>query len=530
MHTADIIVAGAGHNSLITAAYMVKAGMDVIVLDARSVPGGGAVTEEPLLPGYKVDTCSTGHTLIRRNPVVTDDELGLFAERGLEYVDPDPVAHVVFPDGEHMTMWLDADRTAAEIERFSRADAAAYRRVLAEYADIAGVFAQGRFQPVGMGPTLQEGLSGHPMGRIWTRRLALSAWDIIRIEFEEPHVRSFMMWMASQTGMDIGVPGTGELAYSVLCGRQKNSWSIPIGGSGQLVTALVEMIESHGGTVLCDRTVKSLIIEDGRCTGVETTDGEHYMARKAVVSTIHVKHLIEMAPPECWPPEFHYGVKTYDVGMPVLGMYLLTTAPPIFEHPDGPGSAVSAGYAGWPDDMLRFLWNVRNGRWMTEFAWLLVATPTLADPSRTPPGHHTVKILSPQAYEPPTGVSPERARDEFADRMLAFASSIAPNLRDEFILARMVKGPHDYEQQNLHMIHGAFHGGDRGIAQSGANRPVPGWAQHRMPIKGLYQTGGTTHPGGSITGVPGRNAARILLGDLGYDVDQVLAPMTARQS
>ena len=133
---ADIVVAGAGHNSLIAACYLAKAGYRCLVLDARPVPGGGSTTEEILLPGYGIDTCATGHTLIRVNPLLTRDELGLIADYGLRYIDPDPVAHVAFPDGEQLTMWLDKERTAEQIERFSRADAAAYRRLLAEYDEL----------------------------------------------------------------------------------------------------------------------------------------------------------------------------------------------------------------------------------------------------------------------------------------------------------------------------------------------------------------------------------------------------------
>jgi phytoene dehydrogenase-like protein len=99
----------------------------------------------------------------------------------------------------------------------------------------------------------------------------------------------------------------------------------------------------------------------------------------------------------------------------------------------------------------------------------------------------------------------------------------APNMTDDTVLAHLVKSPADIEQLNPHMIHGAFHGGNRGPAFSGELRPVPGWASHRMPIPGLYQTGGSTHPGGSITGAPGRNAAMVLLGDLGHDPDEVMS-------
>ena len=118
--TADVVVAGGGHNSLITAAYLARAGYECLVLDARPIPGGGAATEELLGEGYRIDSCSTGHTIIRLNPLLTQDELGLHADYGLEYFEPDPVGHVAFPDGEQLTMWLDLERTCAEIERFSQ--------------------------------------------------------------------------------------------------------------------------------------------------------------------------------------------------------------------------------------------------------------------------------------------------------------------------------------------------------------------------------------------------------------------------
>ncbi|MFL5842395.1 MAG: phytoene desaturase family protein, partial [Thermoleophilaceae bacterium] len=139
--TADIVVAGGGHNSLITAAYLAKAGHECLVLDARPIPGGGAASEELLLPGYKIDSCSTGHTLIQVNPLMTRDELGLKSDYGLEYVAPDPIAHVAFPDGEYFTHWLDVDRTYEEFARFSKRDADTYLRFLAEYDEIKDVFA-----------------------------------------------------------------------------------------------------------------------------------------------------------------------------------------------------------------------------------------------------------------------------------------------------------------------------------------------------------------------------------------------------
>ena len=515
--TADVVVAGAGHNSLITAAYLALAGREVVVLDARSVPGGGAATEELLSPGHLIDTCSTGHTLIQTNPLLLDDELGLLAEYGLEYLMPDPFAHVAFPDSEQLTAWLDVERTVEEIGRFSTADAAAYRRLLADYDEVKHVFGAATFTPIGFGPSLDERLRAHPKGNLWRRRAALSAWDVIRHEFEDPHVQAFLLWQAYQTLVPVDAPGSGPLAYSIVFGRQRRSWTLPRGGSGRLTDALVRCIEDRGGTVLCGRRVHRLVLEEGRCTGVECETGERFLGREAVVSTIHVKHLVGMAPAEAWGEDFHYGVETFDVGVPCSAIYLATTAPPEFAAPLGPRTAVSAGLAGWPQDVIDFGRALRDGRWVEDPQWVLVATPTLVDPSRAPEGHHTVKLLVPQSY------GFEERRAEFAERLLRRLEAVCPAFTDDVVLERLIRMPEDIERVNEHMIRGTFHGGDRTVPQSGALRPVPGWAQHRMPIAGLYQTGGTTHPGGSITGGPGRNAAAVLLHDLGTTLEEVVA-------
>ena len=165
---AQIVVAGAGHNSLITAAYLAVAGYSVIVLDSRAIPGGGAASEELLGPGYLIDSCSTGHTLIQTNPLLLDDELGLRGRYGLEYIEPDPFAHVAFPDGKHLTAWLDRERTIEEIARFSRHDAEAYRQLLDEYDEVKHIFAAGQFSPPGLGPRSEERRVGKECRSRWS--------------------------------------------------------------------------------------------------------------------------------------------------------------------------------------------------------------------------------------------------------------------------------------------------------------------------------------------------------------------------
>jgi phytoene dehydrogenase-like protein len=527
--SADVVVAGAGHNSLITAAYLTRAGYRCRVLDARTVAGGGVASEELILDGFKLDSCSTGHTLIQTNPVLAADELGLLAEHGLSYISPDPVGHVVFPDGDSLTMWLDLDRTCEEIAYYSPRDADAYRRMLAEYDAVKEAFNRSRFTPIGFGPSLESMLDALPGGTRWRRRVAMSAWDIVCREFESEHVQAFMLWMAFQTGQPIGSAGSGPLAYSIIFGRQRRGWTLPSGGSGELARALVEVIEQGGGEVLCNRRVIELIVSDGRCTGVVTEDGERHLAARAVVSSIHVKDLIGMAPPAAWGDDFRYAIDTYDEGVSAFAAHYATTEPPRYPTRDGGVmECVSAGVSGWAQDILRMGRDVREGRLVRDGAWLLFPAPTVADPSRAPDGHHTVKILGMQPYLPAestaadAGSAWDRLREEIAAVQLAHLRRAAPNFDQSKILGELIVSPVDLERSNPHMWHGTFHGGDRSLTNSGANRPAPGWAQHRMPIPGLYQTGGTTHPGGSVTGGPGRNAAVVMLSDLGFDPDELL--------
>ncbi len=238
----DVVVAGGGHNALVAAAYLSLAGFECCVLDARPIMGGDTATEELTLPGFRHDTCSTAHNLIQASPTLRDDELRLLADYGLEYIAPDPVVHVPFPDGTSLTQWRDLDRTCEEFAKFSRRDAEAFRRMIAEYESAKDAFGAYRYTPIGWGPSLQEQLAELPDGRRWLRRHAQSAWDVIQHEFEDRHTRAFMLWMAFMTLQPPENAGTGSLAYSLPYGRQQHSWTLPKGGSGELPAALSRLI------------------------------------------------------------------------------------------------------------------------------------------------------------------------------------------------------------------------------------------------------------------------------------------------
>jgi len=153
---------------------------------------------------------------------------------------------------------------------------------------------------------------------------------------------------------------------------------------------------------------------------------------------------------------------------------------------------------------------------------LLAVCPTVVDPTRAPQGRHTLKVIGFQPYDLAEGHW-DAIKDEVSTAHLNYLRRFAPNLTDDKILARVVESPLDLERMNPHNWHGTCHGGAQSPAQSAGLRPAPGWAQHRMPIAGLYQTGSTTHPGGSISGGPGRNAAVVMLKDFGKSLDEVVA-------
>ncbi|MGH2679118.1 MAG: phytoene desaturase family protein [Actinomycetota bacterium] len=521
-NTSDVVVAGAGHNGLIAAAYLAKAGKDVVVVEARDAVGGDTATEELTLPGFLHDTCSTAHNLIQSNPLLRDDELHL-TEYGLEYLRPDPVVHMPFPDGSSITQWLDLDRTCEEFARFSRRDADALRHLLADYDAVKDAFSAYRYTPIGWGPSLRERLAAGPDAATWVRRLALSAWDVIREDFEDEHTRAFLLGMAFMTVQPPDRPGTGPLASSLLYGRQQQSWTLPRGGSGALPTALVRLIEEQGGRIVTGSPAAALLVEGGRCVGIDTADGSRYRASRAVVSSIHVRHLIDMAPREAWNEDFLYAVERWQGGPSMFVTHHATTEPPRFATGGGTLTPVTAMIVTSVDRLLRVGSDYARGIVAAEDPIVLSICATVEDPTRAPDGKHTLNVVGFQPYDLPEG--PEHwddIEDEVSRRHLEQLRRYAPNLTDDAILASVVRSPLGLERFNAHNFRGSCHGGDQGASQSGELRPAYGWAGHRTPIEGLYQTGSTTHPGASVSGGPGRNATLVVLKDLGMTLEAAI--------
>src|SRR5580658_789920 len=348
----DYVLAGGGHNSLVCAAYLATAGYRVVVLEGHAMIGGGCKTAEILLPGFKEDLCSSAHTVILKNPLLRDKEMDL-AEYGYELIHPDVVIHYPFLDGASVTVFEnDVERTAASIARLSKKDADTFRRVTAARAQLAGM------APADAATT---------RAGIYFQRLSnMTGFAAVNEIWESPYMRA-----ASLSGGRFFGPlgsdyGTGLQAFSMM--DHMRGRPIPKGGSGMLTVALGRYIEAHNGVILTNKPVVRLSIDGGRCTGVECADGTQYRADKGVVSTIHVKHLIEMAPRELWGDEFNTMVDAFQPEHAMIQFHYATTEAPQYTVASGGTiSSTEAVLMDRPESVLLLnSYNARGEAWVED--------------------------------------------------------------------------------------------------------------------------------------------------------------------
>lgn len=506
--TFDFVVAGAGHNSLITAAYLAKAGFGVLVLEGRPTIGGGCKTAEVCMPGFKEDLCSSVHGFIQSNPVISKNELGLF-EYGLEYFDPDPIMHTSFPDKSSITMWHDIDRTYAEYAKFSKTDADTFKQLVNEYKAYS---------------TAKSSGSDIPNAGVWRRRFAMSGYDLVKKTFENNRIRSFHLAQGRFSSIPGAHPGTGSQLFSAIRHQVKGR-PMPKGGSGMLPTTLGRVIEANGGVIQTNMPVENLIIENGKCVGVECTDGTRYRARKSVVSTMHIKHLMNMAPKKLWGDSFVENVRLLQPEHAMFAFHYAVSEPPRYELADGSTiAAVESALLTSPERILLADYEHATGEINLDDLPLQVVVPSIADPTRAPAGHHTLKIEGNLPYALKEGPQHwDNIKHEIAAEVFGNFRKYCPNMTEDKVLGKFIQSPLDIERMNPAMWRGSVHAAAYGVAQTGDMRPVPGWAEYRMPIPGLYQTGSCTAPGGSVRGAPGRNAAIVILKDHGSSIEEAVS-------
>jgi phytoene dehydrogenase-like protein len=496
----DYVIAGAGHNSLVCAAYLAKAGYRVLVLEGRTMTGGGCKTTEILLPGFKEDLCSSVHVIIDRSTIIRDNELGL-EQYGYELLYPDAVLHFPFLDGASITIYRDdVNRTAATIEKISKKDAATFRWFAAEQERLA------RMTPAQFRETRTS---------LYLHRLSgMTGYAAARELWESRHVRAACLSSGRFFGPAGGDIGTGLQALMLM--EHMKGRPVPKGGSGMLTVALGRLIEHHGGVILTGKPVGQLIIEDGRCKGVECVDGSQFRADKGVVSTIHVKHLVKMAPLELWGQPVLDTVEIMQPEMAMFQFHFALSEPPKYPNSDGESvSSCEASIMENPESIFALNLDDARGELHLDDYPLQIVHPAVVDSSRVPPGYGLLKIEGSMPYRLKEG--PEHwdaIKDQVADTIVANYFRHTTNLTKDKILARFILSPLDVERMNPAMWRGSAHHFDNRFGS---------FAPCKMPIPGLYQTGACTAPGGSISGLPGRNTADVILKDQKRNIEQVIA-------
>jgi phytoene dehydrogenase-like protein len=509
--SSDVVVVGAGHNALVTAGYLAAAGLEVLVVEALATPGGNTRTEELTLPGFAHDSCSSAHVLVQSNPLIRDDELGLLSRYGLTYLRTDPAVVMPQQDGDTLVMHSDLDATADEIARWSAVDAEQFRVMIKEWHDgLAAV--HGRWSS---GLDLGD---GEAVGRYRDLR-GRSAWDVVHERFTHPVARSFVLWLAMATIQDPRRPGTGFLPSSLTAGRLSFGWATPVGGSQALPDALVRQLEDHGGRLVCSAPVARIEVRDGRASAVVTTDGRRFGARRAVVSSAHLAQLAGMldGPP---PDDLAEAQRSWQPGLSVFAVHAALRGDLGFRTHSGTMPAVAAGLGG-TDGMVAQIDAFHRGEPDARDPWVLVVDQTVVDPDRAPDGGGTFKILTIAPYERSDGRSWADTKDEYAAAVVDRVRARVDGLDPDDILAHRAESPVDVLAHNPHNLGGSCHGGEF-LTSDGS--VIPGWPTHRTSVPGLFLTGATTHPGGSVSGRPGRNAARAVLTDLGIDTATVMGP------
>jgi phytoene dehydrogenase-like protein len=519
----DVVILGGGHNGLVCAFYLAKAGLKVTVLERRHVVGGAAVTEE-FHPGFRNSTAS--YTVSLLNPkIIADLEL---ARHGLRVVERKVSNFLPFDDGRYFL--AGEGRTQGELAKFSARDAERLPDYEARLEVVAGVLrdwilkAPPNMVEGGWMAMLPELLKGASLGKqaagldTQGRRdlldlFAKSAGDWLDGWFESDPIKA-LFGFDSVVG-NYASPYTPGSAYVLLhhvfgeVNGRKGVWGHAIGGMGAITQAMAAACAEVGVDVRLDTPIASVLTEKGRAVGAVTEAGDVVRAR-AVVSNLHPRLLFERFVGDAVvPADFRERIGNYQSGSGTFRMNVALSELPNFTALSGVGDHLTAGIIIAPtlDYMDRAHAEARLNGWSSKpIVEMLI--PSTLDDTLAPPGQHVASLFCQH-------VSPDLAdahRDTVADLMIDTVEAHAPGFKAS-VVGRLALGPRDLERR-FGLVGGDIFHGRLSLDQLFSARPVLGHADHRMPVPGLYLCGSGAHPGGGVTGAPGHNAARAVLKDL----------------
>jgi beta-carotene ketolase (CrtO type) len=536
MEAYDVVIIGAGHNGLVCAAYLLKAGYSVLLLEKRPIPGGGSTTEELMpeeAPGFKFNPCAIDHLFIFLGPVIQELELHKY---GLEYLYCDPVVFCPHPDGKYFLAHKSVEKTCAEIARYSDRDAQKY----AEYVqfwqrfvgsaipmfnappksivDIAGNYDLKKLQDM-------FSLLGGPNTTLdFLRTILSSPQDNINEYFDSEFIKAPLARLSAELSSP---PSQKAMSFGAMMMvlRHDPGQARPRGGTGALTEALVKLVTSVGGVILTDQHVEKVLVDDGKAVGVRVAGGKEYRANKGVISNIDAKRLfwqfMDASDVDNADPNLRERLdrRIVDNNESILKIDLALNEPLRFEHHEHKDEYLigSILIADSVNHVEKAHSDCSMGKIPDEDPSMYLVMPTGLDPSMAPEGKHTawIEFFAPYYITDAEGTGlngtgwTDELKNKVADQVIEKLAQYSPNLKHS-IIARHVESPAELAAR-LGFYKGNYYHLDMTLEQMLCFRPLPELANYKTPIENLFLTGAGTHPGGSISGLPGRNCARVFL-------------------
>src|SRR5262245_55668725 len=521
----DAIIIGAGHNGLVTAAYLARAGKKVLVLERREVLGGACVTEE-LWPGYKVSTAAYVNSLLRPE-IIRDLDLKKY---GFDMLPRSPSSFTPFPDGRYLLMGPDKEMTHREIAKFSARDAGAYPKyedMLTRVADfLEPLLTQTPPDPFGgFWDTIRLGRIGWKFRKLG-RRVATEAVEILTGAarpildrwFESDQLKATIA-----TDAVIGAnappshPGTAYVLFHHVmgeCDGVRGVWGYVRGGMGTISHTIAQAAKARGAEIRTNSPVARIITRDGQVAGVALVDGTEFHAPVVASCADANVTFFKLMDPKELPPEFVAAVERIDYSSATVKINVAVSEPPQFKYL--PGAGVGPQHHGMMhicpimDYIERAYDVVKYGRWAND-TMLECTMATALDSTIAPPGKHILSMFIQYAPYHLKDSTWDIERDKFADRCFDVLNEYAPNFKSS-VIHRQVLAPPDMERV-YGLTGGNIMQGTMSLSSMFSFRPVAGYADYRTPVRGLYLCGAAAHPGGGVMGACGLNAAREILKD-----------------
>ena len=513
----EVVVIGAGHNGLTAAAYLARAGREVLVLEAKPSPGGFCTTQETIAeaPGYKINPCALDCVLMNVPRRVTD-ELQL-QRHGLRFVAPDPWGSFVGPNGESIALWRDRSKTIAEIARFSKHDAAAFERfctIMRDFWWAAVPYLQDhptRPRARTIAEIVYRAAKHRRNIRQAATTLLASPEQVLETWFERTEVKSFLANFAAIAFLPLQEPGAGAMLGAIVVCFE---WGVtrPVGGSGALINALAKEITCNNGMIRTDaRVAQILTTSDGQARGVRLETGE-LIAATSVIGAIDPKTLIEqLTPEELVPDKTRRELKSLNVLKWNISHFKADSVLSERRRLACGRQELLEGYvllAPTLDHIRRAQAAAIGGRLPLEPPqWM--ACPSIPDPTQKPPGATGETFLCYAPIVPLKLHNNKRWSDverDFHSEMLKDLDIYAPGL-SKSIQGTAIQNPDSFRDRSHegHVMHA-----DVSISQMGPLRPTPSLSGYRTPVKNLWHSASGAHPIGLLSGWSGRTTARLV--------------------